>query len=173
MKKLAFVLTILCIVNGFLVKAQLPCSNPVYRQLDFWLGKWEAFGKNGKLAGTSHISSILDSCIVLEEWTSASLQQGLRYAGKSFNTYNVATKQWQQTWVDNTGANTAYLRGEAKKDTVIFYADKVEEGRGKAFMRRLSFIKLNTDRVRQLGERSDDEGNTWTVEYDLEYRRIK
>lgn len=173
MKKIAFVLTNLFLINVLPVKAQLPCSNPIYRQLDFWIGKWEAFGKNGKLAGTSNISCILDSCIILEEWTSASLQQGLRYAGKSFNTYNTATKQWQQTWVDNTGGSTAFLRGEAQKDKVIFFADKVEDGRGKTFMRRLSFTKINTDAVRQFGERSDDEGKTWTVEYDLEYRRVK
>jgi len=44
---------------------------------------------------------------------------------------------------------------------------------GKNFMRRLTFTKLNNDKVRQFGERSDDEGKTWTTEYDLEYRRKK
>jgi hypothetical protein len=38
-------------------------------------------------------------------------------------------------------------------------------------MRRLTFYKLGADKVRQHGERSDDEGKTWTTEYDLEYRR--
>jgi len=75
--------------------SQRPCSRPEYRQFDFWLGEWEAFGLNGQKAGDSKISLILDSCIILEEWTSASVSQGIRYARKSFNTYNAATKQWQ------------------------------------------------------------------------------
>lgn len=40
-------------------------------------------------------------------------------------------------------------------------------------MRRLTFTKISEDKVRQFGERSNDGGSTWTVEYDLEYRRKK
>jgi hypothetical protein len=170
MRKLLF-----CIISaGFINTAQsqnMPCSNPVYSQFDFWVGNWEAFSVKGVKAGDSKISVILDSCIILEEWTSASVQQGLRYAGKSFNTYNNGTKQWQQTWIDNAGGSTEYLRGEASDGKIIFYADKVTGPKGKVFMRRLTFTKLNNDKVRQLGERSDDDGKTWTTEYDLEYRR--
>jgi hypothetical protein len=153
--------------------AQKPCSLPVFRQFDFWVGEWEAYGPKGNKGGDSKISIILDSCIILEEWTSASMQQGLRYAGKSFNTYNTATKQWQQTWVDNAGGTTEYLRGEGSDGKIIFYADKVIGPQGKLFMRRLTFTKLSNDKVRQFGERSDDGGTTWTTEYDLEYRRKK
>ena len=130
-----------------------------------------AFATNGKKAGDSKISIMLDSCVVLEEWTSASPQQGLTYSGKSFNMYNAATKQWQQTWVDNTGNTTEFLRGTGSDGKIVYYADKVMDPKGKNFMRRLTFTKLSNDKVRQLGERSDDDGKTWTVEYDLEYRR--
>jgi hypothetical protein len=153
--------------------AQKPCSRPEFRQFDFWIGEWEAFGPNGKKGGDSKISLILDSCVILEEWTSANPQQGLTYSGKSFNTYNTATRQWQQTWVDNTGSTTEFLRGEGKDGKVVYYADHVVDAKGKAFMRRLTFTKLNEDKVRQFGERSDDSGKTWTTEYDLEYRRKK
>ena len=151
--------------------AQRPCTTPEYRQFDFWVGKWEAFGPKGNKAGDSKISIILDSCIILEEWTSAGQQNGLTYSGKSFNTYNAATNQWQQTWVDNIGGTTEFLRGEGSEGKIIFYADKVMGPKGKLFMRKLTFTKLTDDKVRQLGERSDDEGKTWSVEYDLEYRR--
>ncbi len=155
------------------VIGQKPCSQPEFRQFDFWVGEWEAFGVKGGKGGDSKISLILDSCIILEEWTSANLTQGLRYAGKSFNTYNSATKQWQQTWVDNVGGTTEYLRGEGSDGKIIFYADAVIGPGGKSFKRRLTFTKLSADKVRQLGERSDDGGTTWTTEYDLEYRRKK
>lgn len=170
MKKVLFVIVCTCFGNA-LLSQNLPCSNPVYRQFDFWVGSWEAFGVKGAKAGDSKISIILDSCIILEEWTSASLQNGFRYSGKSFNTYNAGTKQWQQTWIDNAGGSTEYLRGEASDGKIVFYADKVAGPKGKEFMRRLTFSKLSQDKVRQFGERSDDGGKTWTVEYDLEYRR--
>jgi len=155
------------------LSSQKPCSLPVFRQFDFWVGEWEAYGPKGNKAGDSKISIILDSCVILEEWKSANAQQGLIYSGKSFNTYNIATKQWQQTWVDNTGNTTEFLRGAGTDGKIIYYADKVVGQQGKIFMRRLTFTKLNNDKVRQLGERSDDSGTTWTSEYDLEYRRKK
>ena len=149
----------------------LPCSKPEFRQFDFWVGEWEAYAPNGKKGGDSKISLILDSCVILEEWTSTGAQQGLIYAGKSFNSYNDATKQWQQTWTDNTGNTTEFLRGEGSNGKIVYYADKVVGPKGESFMRRLTFTKLSNDKVRQLGERSDDSGKTWTTEYDLEYRR--
>ncbi|MBL0268494.1 MAG: hypothetical protein IPP99_07485 [Chitinophagaceae bacterium] len=155
------------------LQAQLPCSKPEFRQFDFWIGEWEAFGLKGAKAGDSKISVILDSCVILEEWTSAGAQQGLIYTGKSFNSYNAATRQWQQTWTDNTGNTTEFLRGEGSDGKIIYYADKVTGPKGEVFMRRLSFTKLSADKVRQLGEKSDDAGKTWVVEYDLEYRRKK
>lgn len=153
-------------------KAQLPCSKPEFRQFDFWVGDWEAFAPNGNKAGDSKISVLLDSCVILEEWTGLP-NQGFTYAGKSFNSYNAATKQWQQTWTDNTGNTTEFLRGEGSNGKVIYYADKVTGAKGKLFMRRLTFTKLSNEKVRQFGEKSDDEGKTWVAEYDLEYRRKK
>lgn len=144
-----------------------PCtSNPVYRSFDYWIGEWDVYGAKGK-AGESKIELILDSCIILENWTG----ENSGYAGKSFNTYNAATKQWQQTWVDNAGGTIEFLRGKAEESKMTYWADKIPGKDGKTFDRRLTFFKLDENKVRQLGERSDDGGKTWKTEYDLEYRR--
>lgn len=151
-----------------------PCaSNPVYRQLDFWVGEWEAFGKKGNKAGDSKISIILDSCIVLEEWTSAASQRGLTYAGKSYNTYNAQTNQWQQTWVDNVGGSTAYLTGKLENGTMVFKTLPVARTKDTVEIQKLSFFNLGPDKVRQLFETSNDNGKTWFPTVDLEYRRKK
>lgn len=152
---------------------KLPCSRPEYRQFDFWIGEWEAFGINGKKAGDSKISLILDSCVILEEWTSASLQQGLRYAGKSFNTYNAATRQWQQTWVDNTGGSNEYLQGKFEENKIIFSSSPFKFNKDTMAIRKITFTNLDPVKLRQHGEISKDKGATWATEYDLEYRRIK
>ena len=170
MKKITLVLLFINFITQ-LTAQKLPCSNPVYRQFDFWIGEWEAFGLDGKKAGDSKISIILDSCVILEEWTSASVQQGLRYAGKSFNTFNATTKQWQQTWVDNVGGTNEYLQGKFEKNQIIYSSTPFKFSKDTMAVRKMTFTDLNTNKMRQHGEISKDNGSTWTTEYVLEYRR--
>ena len=154
--------------------AQKPCeSDPIYHQFDFWIGEWEAFDTKGNLAGNSKITKILDNCVVLEEWTSSTTQQGFVFSGKSYNSYNALTKQWQQNWVDNTGGSTEYLTGHFENDTMQFVSRPFTNNKGIMSIRRLSFYKLKDGKVRQFGEISKDEGKNWTSEFDLEYRPKK
>jgi len=171
MKKYLLLALVLIAVKS--ATAQKPCSRPEYRQFDFWIGEWEAFGKNGSKAGDSKVSLILDSCIILEEWTSASINQGLRYAGKSFNTWNAASKQWQQTWVDNAGGTNEYLIGKFENNQIIFSSKPFAVAKDTMAIRRMTFTNISPDKLRQHGEISKDEGLTWATEYDLEYRRKK
>lgn len=172
MYKYFFIAIILSNLNLKSSAQSNPCNSPKFREFDFWIGNWEVYTKTGKLAGSSKISLILDSCVILEEWTSAGTMNNVIYKGKSFNTFNLSTNQWQQTWVDNTGNTTEFLRGQASAGAeIIFYADNVTSADGKKFMRRLTFTKLNENKVRQFGEKSEDAGKTWISEYDLEYRK--
>ncbi len=168
--------TFLPIITCFFIAASLmaqnkPCSDPVYRQFDFWVGEWDAFAPNGKKAGDSKISVMLDSCIVLEEWTSVQPGAGLRYVGKSFNTYNANTKQWQQTWVDNSAASIEFLMGKFSGSTMQFKTNPFAFSKDTMAIRQLTFFNLEKNKVRQLGEISKDNGSTWVTEYDFEYRR--
>jgi hypothetical protein len=158
----------------FSYSQKTPCtSDPIYRQFDFWIGNWEVYSKNGKKAGDSRIEIILDSCIILENWKSASSRNGLYYAGKSFNTYNSSTKQWQQTWVDNMGGTTEFLEGHYDNNQMIFLTKPFEFSKDTLAIRKLTFYNLEPNKVRQHGEISKDNGLTWVTEYDLEYRRKK
>jgi hypothetical protein len=164
---------LICIVH-LDVNAQLqqrsPCqTNPRFRQFDFWIGEWEAYGLNGKKAGDSRIELILDSCVILENWTST--QQG--YKGQSFNTFNSITGKWQQTWVDNTGTIVYYSEGEFKDGKMMLGTKNEKQTDGTMKILRMIFTKLNDDKVRQFGESSTDGGQTWKADFDLEYRRKK
>jgi hypothetical protein len=157
----------------FYAKAQHPCSGPEYRQFDFWIGQWEAFGVKGQKAGDSKISLMLDSCTILEEWTSTSVQNGLRYAGKSYNMYNSAKKRWQQYWVDNTGGITEYFNGHYENGKMIVQTENEKINDSTYKIQKMTFFDLGPDKVRQFGESSADGGKTWKTDFDLEYRRKK
>ena len=171
MKKALLLLPAVIFISS--LQAQRPCSAPEFRQFDFWIGEWDVYAKNGNKAGDSKITFILDSCIILEEWVSANMARGIRYAGKSFNTYNGATGQWQQTWVDNVGGSTAYLKGKFEDNRIIFMTHPYPFSKDTIAVRKLTFYNLDKDKVRQQGEISKDEGVTWVTEFDLEYRRKK
>jgi hypothetical protein len=168
-----YLLILFACLTTIQLAAQKPCSAPAYRQFDFRIGEWDVFGKNGTKAGDSKISLILDSCIILEEWTSAGLNQGFRFAGKSFNTWNRITKQWQQTWVDNTGGSTEYLEGKFDENKIIFKTKPFPFSKDTMAVRKLTFFNLSPDKVRQFAEITKDNGASWQTEYDLEYRRRK
>jgi hypothetical protein len=153
--------------------SQKPCSRPEYRQFDFWIGEWEAFGVKGQKAGDSKISLMLDSCTILEEWTSTSVQNGLRYAGKSYNMYNATQKRWQQYWVDNTGNITEYFNGHYEPGKMIVQTDNIKINDSTSLIQKMTFYNLEPDKVRQHGENSSDGGKTWVTSFDLEYRRKK
>lgn len=166
---------LLCIVCSLFAATPysqgLPCSKPEYRQFDFWIGEWEAFATNGNKGGDSKISLMLDSCTILEEWTSAGLQKGLRYAGKSYNMYNAAQKRWQQYWVDNTGSITQYFNGHYEDGKMIVQTDNEKVNDTLWQIQKMTFYNLGPDKVRQHGETSSDNGKTWITGFDLEYRR--
>src|SRR5262245_27202635 len=171
--KRASTLLLIVFISQLSFAQRVPCSSPEFRQFDFWIGDWEVFGINGQKAGDSKISLILDSCIILEEWTSAGMFNGIRYAGKSFNTWNNILQQWQQTWVDNAGSSTAYTKGKYENKAIVFNTDPFPFSKDTIATRRLTFFDLGADKVRQLAEITKDKGNTWVTEYDLEYRRKK
>jgi hypothetical protein len=149
-------------------QATVPCSaNPVYRQFDFWIGEWEAFNVRGIKAGDSKIERMLDSCVILENWTST--QQG--YKGKSYNTFNSTTGKWQQYWVDNTGGITEFFDGRFEDGKMIMQTYNLKQADGSYKITRMTFSKLSNDKVRQFGQSSVDEGKTWKTDFDLEYRR--
>ncbi|MES2392343.1 MAG: hypothetical protein V4555_11930, partial [Acidobacteriota bacterium] len=139
---------------------------PQAHQFDFWLGEWSVTGPNGKHAGDSSIQSILGNCVILENWTSASLP----YTGKSFNSFDVATKSWTQYWVDSTGATSLFTHGIFTAPSLIFEGHN-PNAKGQPSLQRFTFTRLDAGNVRQLQEDSTDGGKTWTTTYDLHYTR--
>lgn len=147
-------------------RALRPCEfDANARAFDFWIGEWDVQQTGAPRApqgATSRIEKSLDGCLIVEHW-----EPPAPPAGKSYNTYNKAIKQWEQFWVDARGQVTHY-RGTFQADGSLLY-EATENGG--ATLLRMTFFGQGSNQVRQLGQHSTDGGATWQVRYDLTYLR--
>lgn len=146
-----------------------PCdADPNYRAFDFWIGEWDVqpTGPNRAPIGSGPSSLIekqLNGCTIQENW----LPPGPSGQGKSFNTYNSVTKQWEQYYVDTRGTITHY-KGTFHADGNLYYEADQFASTNKI---RMTFFNQGPNQVRQLGHVSTDGGKTWNVSFDLTYVR--
>ena len=122
---------------SFTASAQSSCDAPEYRQFDFWIGEWTVTQNNGDLAGTNRITSILDGCVIKEDYHTPS-----GFAGQSLNSYDRQTKQWIQTWMDNSGL-VLRLSGVAKSNGMVLSGEG-RDRQGRAIVHRITW-SLNDD----------------------------
>jgi hypothetical protein len=139
-----------------------PCSSPEARQLDFWIGDWDCtWGENG--VGSNSIRAILDGCVIEEHFDANPTAD---FRGQSLSMYNAVLGRWEQTWVDNAG-NSWALTGGMENGRMIFGCDEV----GASAKLRMVFFDIEPDRFEWTWERSEDEGRTWNVQWQIHYRR--
>jgi hypothetical protein len=135
-----------------------PCSGAAYRGFDFWLGEWSVRGAAGVDAGRSSIRSAVGGCAIAEVFGSS---------GRSLSAWRPQSREWLQTYVDNTGL-TLRFQGRAAQDSMIL-ADSVRHiggSSGIALASRMTWSTLASKRVRQVWWLSRDGGATWPVNFD-------
>ncbi len=147
---------------------QYGCDSPESRQLDFWIGDWElSYTNAGKaMKSRNRISKVLGGCVILEEFAGG---EGTRLEGRSFSTYDRATQQWRQTWVDNTAAYLDFHAARVEGD-MAFAREVAKDGR-KAWQ-RMVFRDVKPDSLKWLWQSSTD-GQAWTTQWEIDYRRVK
>lgn len=142
---------------------QASCSDPAYRQFDFWLGKWEVFKPDGKVAGTNHVEKEYGGCVLHERYATPG-----KYTGESLNTYDSSRKVWHQTWVDNSGL-LLLLEGTFNGKSMILEGKNLDTA-GKETKHRITWTPNSDGSVRQLWESTDSKG-AWIVAFDGLYKR--
>lgn len=141
-----------------------PCSAPEAQQFDFWIGEWDAaWGENGR--GSNRIQKIMDGCVILENFDGGS---SMPLKGMSVSTFNVQTGRWQQTWVDNQGGYLDFV-GEFKDGKMILQRHATIEGRD--VLQRMVWYNIAQADFDWNWERSDDDGETWRVLWQIHYVR--
>ncbi|MGV3614438.1 MAG: DUF1579 family protein [Fimbriimonas sp.] len=148
-----------------------PPDAPAARQFDFWVGEWECVGRlaqgPGKwqeTRGHNRIRKILDGKIIEENFEMPGL------IGRSVSAYNAQHKRWYQTWVDNGGAYIALSGGMQGKEMIL--QSVPAPATPKAYS-RMVFTNITRDGFLWRWEGTKDAGRHWTLQWELNYRRVK
>jgi len=132
-------------------------------QFDFWLGEWEVTWGEGEI-GTNHVLRIMDDRVIQENFSAPGLN------GMSVSVYDKERKLWCQTWVDNNGSYLDFT-GTFNDRKMILQRDALV--RGEACKQRMIWYEIQPDKFEWSWERSDDEGKTWRVLWNIHYSRKK
>ena len=130
------------------------------RQFDFWLGTWNAVWEGGE--GTNQIEMGFDGKVVMENFTAPDL------IGMSVSVYDPERKLWCQTWVDNNGSYLDFT-GEFAGGKMILTRDAFMKGQ--SFKQRMVWFNIDANQFDWKWERSDDNGATWQVKWQIKYTR--
>jgi len=146
------------------------CSDPEFRQFDFWVGDWDSFDiDNGKESARSiarnHVDSILNGCVVHEDYDQFN---GLH--GESFTIFDRARHVWHQSWVTNGGV-LWLLDGTRTGSRITLEGDNVTAA-GRKQRIRVFWEPQGAD-VRETATVSEDGGKTFTPLFDVLFRKHK
>ena len=141
------------------------CSQPEFRQFDFWLGQWDLSWKDGGL-GSNVITPELDSCVIEESFEAL---DGSGFRGNSVSTFDRKTGQWRQTWVDNQGGYLDFTGG--MEDGRMILSRSFVDSTGSTVHQRMVWFNIEDSSLDWNWERSEDGGDTWTTLWAIHYER--
>ena len=146
-----------------------PCSTEEYRQMDFWVGHWDAKWEDAdgtEQHGTYTISHQLDGCMVFEEFNG---NPGNTLLGRSMSEFLARASAWKQVWMDNTGGYFALTGGMVGEDFILNMDRPVET----APYLRMVYTNISHERFDWHWQNSTDAGETWNDQWVINYTRIE
>ena len=143
------------------------CVAPEYGQFDFWVGSWEVY-RTGRtrLVARSLIEKLYDGCGIRENWMPIGAA-----GGGSLNSFVPQAGEWRQIWIDSSNSWAEFRGGLRDGAMVLTGIWRGMNGPGSEPLVRISYIPQGDGAVRQFGEQSTDNGQTWAPAFDLTYRR--
>jgi hypothetical protein len=142
------------------------CDGPQFRALDFWVGDWDVY-PNGRdnLVAHSKIEKLYSGCAIRENWMPLRGSQGGSLSG-----FDPATGRWHQTWIGSAPGVIAFEGGPAEGQMVLTGRWPGSGPNGEDGLTRMTYSQVDGGAVRQLGEFSADDGETWQPSFDFIYR---
>lgn len=142
-------------------------DNPKYHELDFTLGKWQVTTLEGARRSVVTMASVLDGCAIYEVWARPAGEKG---NGKAFLTFSEYLGKWTYYWVSDKGAAIIYTGELVAPGNMRFVTEfPTEKGMRR---RHWSLITKPNGGVRELSRITDDDGESWRTEYDLQWAKL-
>ncbi|RYD63493.1 MAG: hypothetical protein EOP58_11305 [Sphingomonadales bacterium] len=142
--------------------ATAPCASANHRAFDFWIGKWDVTPfAGGPLVAHSRIEGLYDGCAIRENWMPLKGS-----GGGSLSNYDA--EGWHQTWVDSSGARVLF-EGGYQGEAMVLTGHWRGIANGKDGLVRMTYTRQPGGAVRQKGDVSADNGQTWTPSFDFLY----
>ena len=143
-------------------------------EFDFWVGHWDlswqyADGTTG--AGKNHILKTLDGKVIQENFEAIDNGAYKGFKGTSISVFNPNTKTWHQAWGDNQGGYFNFV-GEVHDGNRIFKTSVNPQGQG-ALLLRMRFYNIEEDSFTWDWEQSKDGGESWNLQWRINYQRMR
>ena len=145
------------------------CTEPEYRQLDFWLGAWDlewdqADGSKG--TGTNIITkSPYGDCVITENFDGA---PSMKFKGMSVSTWHKPLKTWRQTWVDDQGGYFALSGGPNDDGTFALTTTRLND---KGPYQRMIWTNIQQDSMTWHWQGHKPGETEWKDLWVIRYRR--
>lgn len=142
------------------------CTSREHRQFDFWVGRWDVYRTGTEtLVGRSLIESLYGGCAIRENWMPL---QGT--GGGSLSSWLPRERVWRQTWVDSNNS-WAVFEGDYRDGAIVITGVwRGAAGPDTEPLVRMRYSREGNSTVRQLGELSNDGGQSWAAFFDFTYR---
>ena len=139
------------------------CVSPEYRQLDFWVGDWDAFDSGGSTpVARTRVDVLLGGCVLHEVYDGAD-----GHRGESFTIYDSSRKVWHQSWVTNRG-ELLVIEGSARNGEIVLSGKDLSRTGTERQVQ--GTWKPVPGGVRESAAISTDDGKTWNSWFDLVFR---
>lgn len=157
---------VLAIVSASNASAQAPAAancktDPAFAQMDFAVGHWDVTA-NGEKDAEVRIEKVLDDCAIAETWKAVKPKGD----GRGLFVYSAMLQNWSYLWAANTPSTTAF-KGNLTKPGEILFSTVKPLPNGVMRLRHWTLNALPDGRIRELSVGSNDDGKTWTTEYEL------
>jgi len=140
-----------------------PTDVPERRQLDFWLGEWEAQWDGGR--GTNTITAELDGTVIMERFDG---RPGTPLQGISLSVYDAKDALWRQVWVDSNGGYLEFTGGPVEDGMELRRPARVD-----APPYRMRFVDIERDSFTWHWESWSNDESRLDEQWRIAYTRIR
>ena len=152
-----------------------PCTAPEFRQLDFWVGHWDAEftnpdGTTGR--GVNRITrNEYGDCVIAEYFRQPGAGPGGGdFLGASYSTYDRSTRSWRQMWVDNQGGLFDLRGGPVSGQRHSFELVNIEPRGNPPRVMRMIWEDVTQDAFLWRWQAQQADGD-WRDQWVIRYRR--